>query len=67
MSVASANFPEQRCRLIVQRLLPILLLALLVIITCFCRGCAIRCGALSIPQDCASNDERQPWQTPLDR
>jgi S1-C subfamily serine protease len=33
MSVASASFPEQRCRLIVQRLLPVLLLALLVVIS----------------------------------
>jgi hypothetical protein len=33
MSVASASFSEQRCRLIVQRLLLVLLLALLVIIS----------------------------------
>jgi S1-C subfamily serine protease len=33
VSVASASFPEQRCRLIVQRLLPVLLLALLVVIS----------------------------------
>ena len=35
MSVASASFPEQRCRLIVQRLLSVLLLALLVIVSVF--------------------------------